>query len=765
MAVTIVSLACGIGLNTAVFSIINTIFLQGIRGVPAPERIVTVAERVPFAAYREVRDASLTLDQVAVWQPVGVDLRFRDTVLRDVVPAVSGNYFTSLGVRPFEGRLFESTASRTPADTPEVVLDYEFWMQTTSGDPGVLGEQVVVNRVPATIVGIAPRSFHGFGPERPPLWIHLGMLPGVRGTPARWDDPEESGWRMFGRLAAGASLGQVNAEIQTLASRSPALFPAGLRAESAGGERWSGPVSAEKRIEFLLVVVAPLVVVGLVLWIGCSNVANLLLARASARRKEIAIRLANGATRSRLIRLLLTESLLLALAGGAAGMLLAAWTLDLLWLMLPDVPRLAVEIDARVLLYTSGVCVLATILFGLAPALQATRLDVAPLLKGEAAARQAEPRGGTGVRRFFLVTQFASSMALLVIAGTFVRAIVVSHLGPQSAFIDHLAVAYVEANQPSDALRAAHWRAVRQNVRRVPGVSSVTLTDPAVARAVVGPAGAAAAGHAEASIQGIDQEFIAASGITVIAGTGDVSALRRSPLEQVLINGRAARQLWGGNDALGRRFSIGAAGTTPTLEVAGIVRDDGLESRVFRALRDEGLTAANVLVRTSPPSGQVVGPLRSVLSHMGGEPAFVRVATLREASTGPLARITWLAMAIAAVVLSLAAVGLYGAISFVTSQRTKEIANPMAVGAPAPAVLRLVLREGVLVVAAGSVLGLAAMAFAFRFMSGMIFASWRLVPATIAGVLAVFSGATLAACYVPARRASRLDPMTVLRSD
>jgi putative ABC transport system permease protein len=150
---------------------------------------------------------------------------------------------------------------------------------------------------------------------------------------------------------------------------------------------------------------------------------------------------------------------------------------------------------------------------------------------------------------------------------------------------------------------------------------------------------------------------------------------------------------------------------------------------------------------------------------MGGEPAFVRVATLREASTGPLARITWLAMAIAAVVLSLAAVGLYGAISFVTSQRTKEIAIRMAVGAPAPAVLRLVLREGVLVVAAGSVLGLAAMAFAFRFMSGMIFASWRLDPATIAGVLAVFSVATLAACYVPARRASRLDPMTVLRSD
>jgi hypothetical protein len=186
---------------------------------------------------------------------------------------------------------------------------------------------------------------------------------------------------MFGRLSAGASVGQVTAELRTLAARSPSLFPEGLLAASAGKEGWTGPVSSEKRIEFLLVVVVPLVVVGLVLWIGCSNVANLLLARASARRKEIAIRLANGATRSRVIRLLLTESLLLAFAGGAAGMLLAGWTLDVVWLALPEVPRLAVEIDSRVLLYTSVVCVLATLLFGLVPALHATRLDVAPLLR------------------------------------------------------------------------------------------------------------------------------------------------------------------------------------------------------------------------------------------------------------------------------------------------------------------------------------------------------------------------------------------------
>jgi ABC-type antimicrobial peptide transport system permease subunit len=190
-----------------------------------------------------------------------------------------------------------------------------------------------------------------------------------------------------------------------------------------------------------------------------------------------------------------------------------------------------------------------------------------------------------------------------------------------------------------------------------------------------------------------------------------------------------------------------------------------MEPRVFRALRDDALAAANILIRTSAPSGRLIDPLRSVLSNMGREPAFVRVTTLRDASVGPLGRIAWMSLVIAALVLSLATVGLYGSISFVTSQRTREIAIRMAIGAPAPAVLRLVAREGVLVVSIGSALGLALIGIAFRFMSGMIFATWRLEPLTIAGVAVVFSLATLGACYLPGRRATRLHPMSVLRSD
>ncbi|MEO8522981.1 MAG: FtsX-like permease family protein [Acidobacteriota bacterium] len=767
--VAVISLACGIGLNTAVFSVINAIFLQGIRGVPGGDRIVSLGERVPFTTFRDVRESITTLNGLAAWQPVAVDLRVRDAIVRGAVPAVSDGYFATLGVLPLRGRFFAVSNDRVPRPTAEVVLDYEFWIQQLAGDPAVIGESILVNRVPATIVGIAPREFHGFGPQRPPLWIPIGMLPAVRGVAARWDDPAESGWRMFGRLDTHGSVGQINAELRTLAARTPLAFPNGPLTGSTGAEGWTGAVSAEKRIEFLLVVVMPLVIAGLILWIGCSNVANLLLARAASRRKEIAIRLANGATRSRLVRLLLTESLLLAVAGGALGILIAVWTLDLVWLTLPDAPQLAIDLDTHVLIYTGAVAIAATLLFGLIPALHATRVDVAPLLKGAAATPHADVRRGARVRRFFLVTQFASSMALLVVAGTFVRAIVATHGGDKSMPVDHLTIAYNETVATSASARAAHWRTVREQLQRLPDVTDVTLIEPSgPRRSALVPAGAdPAAAQLQADVQNVDSEFFRASGTVVVAGRTDLQASAagdsaRGVAEPAVINERAASRFWGSTGVLGRRFALGDA---PLLEVVGIVRDDEVESRVFRALRDGDLTNANVIIRSTRPADRMVEPVRALLASLDRDATFVRVTTLRDAQTGSLARIMRLAVIIAGIVLALATVGLYGSISFVTSQRTREIAIRIAVGAPGPAVLRLVAREGLLVVSIGSLLGLSLIAVAFRFMSGMIFATWTLDPLTIAVVLATFSLATLGACYLPGRRAMRLDPMHVLRAE
>jgi predicted permease len=761
--VAVMSLAVGIGLNTAVFSVINTIFLQSVRGVPHPERVVTLGGRVPFTTFRDVRDNSRTLTGVAAWQPIAVNIRFRGTTLRDVVPAVSEEYFTVLGIRPARGRFFDAISTRQPAPVAEAVLDYEFWMETLGGDPTIIGDTIGISGIPATILGVAPQAFHGFGPERPPLWIRMGMTPAVRSHAPRWEDPGESGWRIAGRLSDETTVGQVDAELRTLAARSPSLFPDGALRASTGRERWSGPVSPEKQIEFLLVVVLPLVVVGLILWIGCSNVANLLMARATTRRREIAIRLANGARRTRLLRMLLTESLLLAAAGGALGLLFAAWTLDFVWATLPGLPRLAVELDVRVLMYTAAVSAAATLLFGMVPALHATRVDVAPLLKGEESGHAQIGRGAR-VRTFFLVTQFASSMALLIVAGTFVRTLIDTHLGERSILIDHLTLGYMEATADSSARRVEYWTMVREEILRVPSVTAVTLMPAGSNRqSRLVPEGTDPTTHrSHINVQAVDASYFRTAGLALIAGRDDLPGGPGSPVERAVINERAARRYWGTSEVVGKRFSLDGGANT---EIVGVVRDDGSEPRVFRRLSDADLTNASVFIRTSLPSATMVEPLRVLLVRLSSDRTFTRVSTLREASTGGLEGMTRMALAIGAVVLALATVGLYGSVSFVTSQRTREIAIRLAVGAPRPAVLKLLAREGVLVVAAGSAFGLVLTAIAFRFMAGMIFARWTLDPITVAGVLSMFAIATLAACYLPGRRAMRIDPMNVLRSE
>ena len=750
--VAVLSLAAGIGLNTAVFSTINTIFLQSIRGVHAPARLVTLDGRHRLDTLEHIGRTSRTLTGVAAWQPGRVDVVYRGRLWRRVVPVVSGNYFQVLGVQPFRGRLLDPAEA---APLPAVVLDHVFWTEDLAADPAVVGDTIVVGGTPAVVTGVAPRSFHGFGPERPPLWVSMALLPGAL-------DPGEpaAGWRLFGRMAANATPDAVNAELQALAAHAPHLVPAPLRAWT-GREDWSGPASPEKRIEFLLVVVLPLVTVALILWIGCSNVANLLLARAALRRKEIAIRLASGASRTRLVRLLLAESLLLALAGAAAGLLLSAWALDLIWAMLPELPRLAIEIDWRVMAYTTGVAVLATLLFGLLPALHATRVDVAPLLKGERSAPGDGARGAR-LRTFFLVTQFASSMAILLVAGTFVRAVIDSRAGSRAQEMDRLALAYVETPAGSPAARAESWRTVRDRLLEVPGVVSVSIgpAGPGGHERLTADGAAPGAPSSTVLVQRVDAHYFDAAGLLPLHGRIDPESFAAGSTHAVL-NERAARQFWGAADVVGRRFHLGDR----LHEAAAVVRDDGAEPRVFLRVDEGALVSAHVFVRTAGPAAAAVGQLRGALVSITGDRAFTRVTTLREAAMGGLQRLTGLTLVVALLVLSLAAVGLYGAVSFTAAARVREIAIRVAIGGSRLEVVRPIVRQGAVVVAAGSALGLALAALTFPFMSGMFFQHWRLDPVTIAGVTGALALATALACALPARRALRVSPMEVLRAE
>jgi hypothetical protein len=341
--------------------------------------------------------------------------------------------------------------------------------------------------------------------------------------------------------------------------------------------------------------------------------------------------------------------------------------------------------------------------------------------------------------------------------------VVATHVGEQSALIDRLAVAYLETKLEPMAARAEYWRGVRDGIRRVPGVESVTLMRADTSRRTkVEPEGApAATNRADASVQEVDAEFFQTLGLRFVTGRDDFGNRSAGPAWTV-VNERTARTFWGTTAVVGKRFSIGDGSL---LEIAGVIADDAAEPRVFVSLNDGAIIRTNIVIRTSGKSSAAIGPLRATLARSAGASAFVRVSTFREANVGGLERLTTLAVGVAAIVLSLAAVGLYGSISFVTSMRTREIAIRMALGAPRPAVLRLLAREGLFVVALGSLLGLTAAAIAFRFMSGMIFARWTIDPLTVAGVLAAFAFTTLGACYVPGRRAMRIDPMRVLRAD
>jgi putative ABC transport system permease protein len=755
VAMAVLSLACGIGLNTAVFSIVNAVFLQSIRGVPDPGRIVQLGPRGSFAAFEAVRDASLTLEQVAAWQPVATIVQIGDRQVRAAAPVVTADYFETLGVVPALGRFFRTDGA---AADPEVVLDFEFWQRTLDGDPSVLGREVAVNRVTAVVVGVAPRAFHGFGPVRPPLWIPVGMLPAPGREGSGGGGPDANGWRVFGRLPAGIAPAQVNAELAVLASRMPEIFTAGPLAGGTGPEELTGPPSPEKRIEFLLVVVLPLVVVVLILWIGCSNVATLLLARADARRRELAIRLACGAGRPRLVRMLLTESLLLAGAGAALGFLVGNRALEAIWLTLPEAPRLAVELDGHVLAYTALVAVIATLFFGMAPAFHATRLDVLPLLKGESGTTTGR-RSGARLRRFFLVTQFASSMAILIVAATFVRAVVQSYTGDTSRIVDHATLASFDLDALTAAQRPAQAAGIRAVVERLPGVTSYTLLPSDTSSRALLPEGGGQQDAVSVAVQAVDAGFVPTSGAIVVAGTADPE---RVDPGSALLNEVAARQGWGRVTIAGERFTL--SGSEP-LRVGGVVRDDGQGARVYLPRTDERVPVAMALIRTAAPADRMAGAIRAALATSAADTGFARAQTLRDASTGPLQRLTAFAAAIDVLVLILAATGLYAAVSFVSAQRRREIAVRVSIGAPPAAVLRLVAREAVLVVTGGALLGAMLTWVAFRFMSGMIFASWQLDPLTMAGVLGVLALATAAACAGPGLRALRIDPMRVLQSD
>jgi predicted permease len=757
--VAVVSLAIGIGLNTAVFSIINTIFYQTIRGVPEPERVLFFNESP--ASQKQLEHLMSEAEPVARLtgaQGLEALISLGGYERRQRVLVVPTNYFSVMDVPAARGRLFSDSTGNDRNALPEAVLSYRFWQSQMNADRSVIGRTVRINGIVLTIVGVAARDFHGPGPEGPPLWIPLSMRSLV------WPK-ETSGDRfgIFGRLNPQVELGQAQAAINLIVVRAGDLFPETTRYRlSVGREDWRGEVSAEKRIEFILVTTVPLVIAGGLLWIACSNVGNLLLARAVQRRKEIAIRVASGASRARLVRMLMSESIVLAILGGGAGLWVATVTIDFVFATLAEYGAFSVQLDERVFVYTAAVSVVAAFVFGLVPAWEASKADVNQALKGESgspAFRSSRLRG------FFLVTQIATSFALLVIAGTFVKSLVAeAYVGEQARSLDRLLIAEVPASHRARTEPADYRRELMAKVLSIPKVETATFTDnPDVRkRAFSLPGDVARPEHRlEVFVRRIDGNFFEAAGITLQSGMPLSPEPLTTSLQSAVINEAMARRFWSIASALDQRFQL----AEESYVVGGVVRDGRTEPLVYIRLPLEDASRMSLLIRSRGRAEEVTALIQGVLHGVAPEELPPRVTPLRETAFRTLSQLTRLALYVGGLALALAAAGIYASMAFSTSQRTQEIGVRMALGATRAAVLRLVLGSGLKVVLWGCALGLLVGIVGLRLLFAMLSGRSGFDAFAIGGVIIFFAVIAAAACLVPALRATKVDPMVALRSE
>jgi predicted permease len=783
------SLALGLGAATAVFSLANGLFLAPIPGLADPARVVTVqfrqadGERIlglPHPAYRELADGATTLAGLAAFSDHTLALGAGVEAELLLGQAVSGNYFAVLGVEPAVGRLLAPGDDAIPGGHPVAVVSHGLWRRRFAGDPAVVGRTVTLNGSPFTVVGVAPAGFRGlFRGFRFDVWTPLAMAAVVE-PEADLADRERPWLELAGRLAPGASPA---AAAEELFGRCRAAVPAALAAKVERAEvRRATGIDDSIRGAALALVAVLFAGAGLLLAVGCLNVANLLLARAAARTREVAIRLANGAGRARSVSHLVMESLLLAAGGGAAGLLLAAWCVELLRLFQPPPPLaldLPLALDGRVMGFGLLAAAASALLCGLLPALRVSGGDLPAILKGSIEGGPAHHR----LKRVFVVGQLAASLVLLAAAGLFVRTLTAAAAADPGFAPEGVEVAVLDLSLLRGPAAATTGLAERLEAAALalPGAaaagvaSAVPLGLGGPPRAVVEVPGhrppPAAEGFA-ARWAAVTPGAFAALGLAVDAGRGFAGA-DGAAAPPVAVVGRAfAERFWGGgDDALGERFTFEGR----SIAVVGVVADVKLRSLgeepspfflvPFAQRPDPGV---HLLVRRAPgapPLGEALR--RAVREAAPGVPLtfllplreFVGLAFLPQRIAGGVAA----AVGIAG--LLLAVVGVYGNLAYLVSRRRREIGVRMALGARRGEVMAGMVGEGLRLALLGVGVGIVLGLFAARLLAGFLYGVPPHDPPTFAAVAALLAAAAALASYLPARRAARVDPAVALRTE
>ena len=790
--VAVVALALGIGANSAIFSVVNAVLLRPLPYLE-PERLVRVggtSARQPEAIgthspadFYDWREQSASFDSVAAYDGWSPSLTGAGEPERINAARVSASFFSVLKSEPALGRAFLPEEEKR-GQHRVVVLGHGLWQRRFGGAASVVGQQVELNGEAFTIVGVAAREFEspeftGLGAAEPPeLWAPFA--PDL----AQWTRGGRSVDACIARLKPGVSVGQAQAEMATIAARLEAQYPetnknAGVRLASLHEQLVGG--SRRALLTFL-------VAVGFVLLIACANVANLMLARASARRREIAIRTALGASRLRVVRQILTESVMLSLAGGLLGLLFAWWANDLLLALGADsIPRIAgVGLDARVLVFTLAASVLTGVAFGLVPAVQSTRLDLNEALK-EGGRSQGQPAARHRARALLVVAETALSLVLLVGAGLLVRSFV-RLLAVDPGFDPRGAVTMnvflPGARYPEDAQHSAFFNAVVERAAALPGVESAGATSNLPVSGnydrmpvyVEGQPDALAGDAPDAERYMVSADYFRALGVPLVSGRAfDARDREGTPL--VAVVGRTmAERFWPNEDPVGRRFKFGDV-KNPWIEIVGVagdVRHYGLEKEANLQVYLHHLQTPSqvmTLVVRGPSGGDADALARAVRGEVWAvdknQPVYdvKPMERVVAASVAPRRFNTLVVGVFAAVALALAVIGLYGVMSYTVTQRTHEIGIRMALGAQGRDVLRMIVGQGMWLTAAGMGAGLLGALLLTRAMSGLLYGVSASDPLTFALVAALLAAVAFVACFVPALRATKVDPMEALRHE
>jgi predicted permease len=799
--IAVVTLALGIGANTAIFSVTDRLLVRSL-AVKDPGRLVLinsvsvnphfVSNAFSYPNFSDYRAQNQAFSDLLAFIPTHLEFKTGDRVERVSGEYVSGNYFDALGVGAARGRTFSPEEDRAPGAQPVVVVSDGFWRRRFDADPNLIGRTITLNDVPLTVIGVAPPSFNGMVLEEPvEVWVPVLMHPQL--AQSKFIESRKDGFLLLmGRIKDGVSQAQAEASLDALAQRikeantPPGVITKGLPFSEQhikfepGGRGISG-----LRERFSTPLKLLMAVVGLVLLIACANVAGLSLARGVARRREMAIRLAIGATAWRVARQLLTESLLLACAGGAAGLLLAPWLVALLVKTQSSFAAqtlLGETVDLRALSFTALSTLLAGIVFGAAPAWQGARDDLVPTLKEEGGVSDRRGRRFS-FRSLLVVAQLALAIVVLAGAGLLIKSLrnlLALDPGYQTERV-LVAPLDLDGKKYDEARGGATQRQFLERLSSLPGVEAASygLVTPLSGSRFTQTLFVEGRQPLPNEQMAFDANFVGpryheAMGIGIVAGRGFTEQDRAGAPGVVIINETMARRFFSGENPLGKILRLGPG--APPLEIIGVARDikhhDLTESPIphfdLPALQRGYDGHTNFVARVKGRAADLIPSARGEMLALDPTLPVDGLASMSEQIGRALSALRLASTLIGVfglLALLLAGIGLYGVMAWTVSRRTREIGVRMALGARGPDVLKLVLRQGMLLVGIGVATGLGATLLATRLVESLLYGVSKNDPATFAAVVLLLAGAALLACYVPARRATRVDPMVALRCE